>query len=181
MTQQDERSAPGKDDLQRRVEALSSLVDTVEEDLQDELDTLRAEREELAERVDELEQELREVRTDVDRLDARTDMLELVEQANEMNATQRAATLLQHLARAARRQHDRGGDRRAAVNRDEAEEALHYPDVERTTIYRDMERVARLVGDETICWYADGELRLDLEAGDLPAQYRLDTTREEEL
>jgi ABC-type phosphate transport system auxiliary subunit len=114
----------------------------------------------LAERVAELE-------TQVAELDERTDMLRLIDEADTMDASQRSAALLQHCIRKIRAS-DRLSE--VTINRDTAEEALHHPDVDRTTIYSDMQRCERLVGDEDICRYAkasetvsgDAELTVDL-------------------
>jgi hypothetical protein len=60
------------------------------------------------------------------------------------------------------------------VTRQEAEAALHHPDVDRTTIYDDMRRAVRLVDNKNVLWYESSSggasrLKLDLEAGELPA------------
>lgn len=142
---------------------LSQLADRVD-DLEAENETLRARNKKLESRISELE--------------GRTNLLHVIESSDEMTAEQRSATLLQHLQRDASNS-DSGtanpaGGRSAAVNRKQAEIALQHPDVDRTTIYDDMKRAVRLVGDEDVCWYeSDPESRLciNLEAGDLPAQF----------
>lgn len=133
------------------------------------MEALEAENQELRDAVAELQQ-THETRDAViqrhterlDDLDRRTDLLQLVEQTDDMTGEQRSAALLQHLKRKAENRAD-DEPSRAAVDHGEAEEALHYPDVERTTIYRDMERCERLVGDDNVCWYDDGELVLNLD------------------
>jgi len=106
----------------------------------------------LEERVEDLEAKLAQVerlRDRVDELDERTDLMQLVDDSDELDARGRSIRLLQHMQRAAQRQrHDH-----TSLTRDQAAEALHYPDVDRTTIYTDMRRAARLVDDEAICWY----------------------------
>lgn len=146
-----ERLAEFEDRLDAHSDGLSSIWDTIEE--------LQEENEQLRERVDEL--------------DSRTDLLQLVENSDDLNGEQRSIILLQHLQKAAQRARERGQPAQASVDRDQAERALQYPDVERTTIYRDMERAARLVGNDDVCWYESrghGEtwLKLDLEAGEIP-------------
>lgn len=89
-----------------------------------------------------------------------------------MDGHQRAVALVQHLHSAARAREKRDEPPAATVNRDEAEEALHFPDVDRTTIYYDMKRAARLVRDGDVLEYADGELTLDLERGRSPVGSR---------
>jgi septal ring factor EnvC (AmiA/AmiB activator) len=153
-----------------RVEALSTQLDDLREQLREE----RSRRQDLEDELGACGERIDGLEDAVTRLDARTDLLEIVESADEMGARQRSATLVQHLHRAAMARERRGEPPAAAVNRDEAEEALHYPDVERTTIYRDMERAARLVGDEDVLAYTSGELRLDLAAGTLPTRFTFD-------
>lgn len=145
------------DDTSESAEAAISIardalqsVSEVESRLDDRIETLEATVEALVDRVETVEE--------------RTDMLDLIEQADAVGHEQRSAALFQHLKRAAERKD--AGRQHAAVDRDKAEEALHFPDVERTTIYRDMERVERWVGDEDVCWYAEGTLKLDLDAAD---------------
>ncbi|MBX0322919.1 hypothetical protein EGH21_07750 [Halomicroarcula sp. F13] len=155
--------------LEARLDALSTQVSGLREELHDERDVREELEEELAardERVDELEAE-------VARLDARTDILEVVENADKMSGKQRAVTLVQHLHRAAKARERRDEPPAATVDRDEAEEALHYPNIDRTTIYRDMERAARLINGRAL-QYENGELRLDLDAGSLPRKYTAD-------
>ncbi|WP_229380519.1 hypothetical protein [Haloarcula marismortui] len=90
-----------------------------------------------------------------------------------MSGKQRAVTLVQHLHRAAKARERRAEPPAATVDRDEAEEALHYPNIDRTTIYRDMERAARLIDGDAL-QYTNGKLRLDLDAGSLPRKYTAD-------
>lgn len=161
-------------DLAVRVDALSTQLDDVREQLDEE----REQRRDLERQLDERDERIADLEDEVNRLDARTDLLEIVENADQMDARQRAVTLVQHLHRAAKARERRDEPPAAAVNRNEAEEALHYPDVERTTIYRDMERAARLVGNEDVLKYADGELRIDLNAGTLPGKYSAETEGE---
>lgn len=122
-----------------------------------------------------LQAENEDLRAEIERLDARTDLLRLVEQSDDMTGKQRSVALIQHLRRAAERQRDRGRPAKSSVDRDDAESALQFPDVDRTTIYDDMRRAVRLVDNEAILWYesnsgGESRLKLDLEAGDLPSE-----------
>jgi len=131
-------------------------------------------------RIEDLEAKLQEknetiasLRDQVQELDARTDMLRLVEDSDQLDGQQRSAALLQHMQREAQQQ---SGEEKTAIDRDTADKILHYPDVDRTTIISDMKRCQRMVGNKEICWYEgrdDGNTRksrlvLDLTAGDLP-------------
>jgi len=141
--------------------------------LEDELDDVRDERDELRDDVHDLQEENEELREEIDRLHARTDLLNLVENSDDMTGKQRSVTLIQHLKKKAETQRDRGRDAKASVNREEAESALQYPDVDRTTLYDDMRRAERLVGNKNVLTYdsatgGDSRLKLNLEAGDLP-------------
>lgn len=158
------------EDLTARLDALSTGHETLVEEveyLQEQLQEEREERQQLASENERLREEIGELRS-------RTDLLKLVENSDEMGGRQRSVTLIQHLRRAAERERDRGQKAKASVNREEAESALQYPDVDRTTIYDDMRRATRLVGDEAVLWYESSSgggsrLKLNLEAGDLPA------------
>lgn len=161
----DDGSVPNLAALQNRMDALRVKIGQLEDEL--------AERDQ---RIDELEvalEEEREARADLEErvadVEQRTDMLALVDRVDDLDGRQRSAALLQHLKREA----EAGdGPDRASLDRDAAERALQFPDVDRTTIYDDMARAERLVGDDAVCAYTDGTLRLDLEAGELPAEAR---------
>jgi DNA mismatch repair ATPase MutS len=126
-----------------------------------------AELEERVEAVEALADRVAELEDRVDTLDERTDMLRLIEEADRMDAQQRSTALLQHCIRKIRRSERLS---QVTIDRDAAEDALHHPDVDRTTIYTDMERCERLVGNEEVCRYAkasetvsgDAELTVDL-------------------
>lgn len=132
---------------------------------QDALQSVSQLREETTRRFDGLEERLDELADRLDRIDERTDLLDFVEQADTATYDERSAALFQHLKREAESRPD-GQPARASVDHDAAEKALHFPNVERTTIYRDMERVERWVGDKDVCWYDDGALHLNLDAAD---------------
>lgn len=170
VSEEDEGPPLTVETVARRLDALSTQTENLREGLRE----AREDRAELREEVESLRSENAELRSELERLDARTDLLELVESADSMDADQRATTLVQHLQRAAERQRERGGLARASVNRKEAEAALHHPDVDRTTIYDDMRRAVRFVGNEDVLWYesdtgGESRLKLDLEDGELPS------------
>jgi hypothetical protein len=132
-------------------------------------------------RIDQLEatcerqqREIDDLREENQTLKARTDLLDLVENSDEMDGMQRTVALLQHLQKKAEQDGGRGRAESAAVDADRALEVLHYPEVDRTAIYKDFERAQRLVGDGDVCWYDGGQnarLVLNLENGDVPAKF----------
>lgn len=146
----------------QRFQALATKLGALEDDLQEERDR----RADLEATVDEQAETISRLQQRVAELDDRTDMLSLVEDADQADGQQRSAALIQHLVRAAQRREQRDEPARQAVDRAEAEQALHYPDVDRTTIYDDMRRAERLVGDEDVLQYSDGELTINLEHAD---------------
>lgn len=167
------------DSVELRLEALKNLLDahsnqfdSLREGLQEERDR----RHKLEEELEAKNERIEELEAEIARLDARTDLFELVQSSDEINGEQRSTVLIQHLHKKAQKQRDRGERAMASVNRDEAEAALQYPDVDRTTIYRDMERAVRLVGDENVLWYesasgGESRLKLNLETGDLSSEF----------
>ncbi|WP_255246126.1 hypothetical protein [Halolamina sp. CBA1230] len=165
----DEDDAPELRTIEARLEAHSKRIETLEDDLDDvrtECDTLRGE-------VEALQQENEDLRAEIERLDARTDLLSLVENSDEMTAKQRRIALIQHLKKAAEKERERGRDAKASLNKEEAEAALKYPDIDRTTFYDDLRKAPRLVGKEDVLWYDRGtggesRLKMNLENGDLP-------------
>lgn len=106
----------------------------------------------LEDRLDEFEQRLdslEQLAERVDDLDARTDIMQLVDDSDDLSGKARSLRLLQHMQRKATRQ----SMDRIALTHGQAEEALHYPDLDRTTIYTDMRRCETLVEDDAIAWY----------------------------
>lgn len=119
----------------------SSLADNILTDLtalEDRVDDLAT----ALDRIDELE-------TRVATLEERTDMLRLIEESDQLDAKQRSTALIQHAVQEVRN----SSRTKVTYDRDRAEEILHYPDVDRTTIYSDMERCERLIADADICEY----------------------------
>ena len=166
----------GEDSEDASIEELHAKLESFRDGLEnawESLDSLEAQlTEERAERR-RLEAEIEDLRSDVESLDARTDLLRLVEQSDEMTGKQRSVALVQNLRRAAKKERDRGRQAKASVDREEAERALQHPNVDRTTVYDDMRRAARLVGNEDVVTYVSASgggsrLQLNLEAGDLP-------------
>jgi chromosome segregation ATPase len=158
--------------VESRLEAHSKRFESLHEELEEE----RGKRRELERKLEAQEDYTQELEREIAQLDSRTDLLNLVQSSHEMDGEQRSTVLIQHLYRAAEKRRDRGEPAKSSVNRGEAATALQHPDVERTTIYQDMKRAVRLVGDESVLWYgsaSDGEarLKLDLETGELPRKF----------
>jgi len=158
------------------IEELEAKLETFQEGLGnawDAIDDLEAQLEKEREERQRLEEENEEFRDRLDDLDARTDLLRLVENSDDLASDQRQIALIQHLKRAAERERDRGREAKASVNREEADAALKYPDIDRTTIYDDMRRAAALVENDKVLRYesasgGESRLKLNLEAGCLP-------------
>lgn len=159
------------------IEKLEAKLETFQEGLGnawDTIDALEAKLEEEREERRRLEEEVQDLQKEIDRLDARTDLLSLVENSDEMTAEQRRITLIQHLNKAAKKERERGRDAKASVTRDEAEAALQYPDLDRTTFFGDLRKAPDLVGNESVLSYESSSggksrLKLNLEKGDLPS------------
>lgn len=110
----------------------------------------------LEDRLDTLEQQVSTVerlRERVAELDARTDIMQLVDTSDDLDSEERSTRLLQHMQRKA----DTNNLSRIALIHSQAVEALHYPDLDRTTIYTDLRRCARLMGDRDLCWYESAD------------------------
>lgn len=126
---------------------------------------------------DRLEQRIKDLETRIDNLERRTDLLQLVEDVDQMEAEQRSTAIIQHMQK--KIQSDPSLTR-TFLTKDEVKQALHYPDIDRTTFYTDMQRCERLVGDDDVCWYVPKKdskvdqavVYLDLEQGDLPNDVR---------
>lgn len=136
-------------EFESRLDALSTQVSS----LRDHLEQAQIERTELREEIEQLRAEKAALQRQTEQLDARTDLLELVKNADTVDGEQRSIALIQHLKRAAEQKRQRDQTARASVTHQEAKIALHHPDVDRTTIYDDMRRAARLVGDKHVLWY----------------------------
>lgn len=159
-------------ELKNRLGAHSKRFDSLRADVED----MREERRALERDLKAMSERIEAVEAKIARLDNRTELLNLVQSSDEMNGEQRSTALVQHLYKKAQKRRDRGEHALASVNRDEAEAALQYPTVDRTTIYRDMERAVRLVDNEAVLTYerASGDekrLKLNLETDELPARF----------
>jgi len=80
------------------MDALSKQVSGLREELHDE----REQRAEIEDELEARDERIEELEAEVARLDARTGILEVVENADKMSGKQRAVTLVQHLHRAAK-------------------------------------------------------------------------------
>ena len=110
----------------------------------------------IEERLDALEERLDDLDRlagRVDELDARTDIMQLVDTTDELSGRARSLRLLQHMQRRA----DRNNLSAVTLTHEQAQEALHYPDLDRTTIYSDMRRAASLIDDDAICRYQQAD------------------------
>jgi hypothetical protein len=101
----------------------------------------------LEDRVEDVEavaDQLADLEARVARLEERTDMLRLVEEDQHADAEQRRMALIQD----AIRDYQHNNRARVVYDRDAADAALHHPDVDRTTLYTDMRKAARMVPDD---------------------------------
>jgi len=123
---------------------------------------------ELTDRVNQLEdteEEVEQLRDRVQRLEERTNMLRLIEEADQLDSSQRRAALWQHCVREAKQSRNE----KIALNKDEVEKVLHHPDVHRTTLYTDMREVAEKTPEGVASYVPrresesdETELRVDL-------------------
>lgn len=137
------------------------MSESLADHLMDDLVALEEAVAELEERLDSFD----ELQERVERLEERTDMLRRIEQADQSDADQRRAALWQHCVRKA--QH--APTNSVALNKDDVEEALHYPDIHRTTFYDDMMSVANQTSGDVAQYVGadasqtgEAELRVDL-------------------
>lgn len=137
------------------------MSDSLADHLMDDLVALEETVEQLEERLDSVD----ELEERIERLEERTDMLRRIEQADQADSDQRRAALWQHCVKSA--QHAQS--KRVALNKDDVEEALHYPDIHRTTFYDDMQEVANQTAGDVAQYVAgsqsqtgEAELRVDL-------------------
>jgi hypothetical protein len=141
-----------------------------EEGVRNAMQALRRQIQRLEEELEELRDENARLQAEIEResrrndeLDARTNLIDLVEASDDADGRQRSVALLQHCSNKLDADED---TQRVVLDHDDADDALHYPDVERTTIYRDMDRAARFVGDEDVAHYDDGDLTIDVRDAD---------------
>lgn len=163
MSDDNDGGVPNLAAVQNRMDALKIKIGQV----QDELEAEREAREELEAALEERDRRLDALEEQLAAIDQRTDLLDFARQADEASGRQRSIALLLDLKSEAEAS---DGPDTHSFDRDAAERALRRPDVDRTTIYDDMRRAARIVGDEDVCAYADGVLRLNLDQGELPSE-----------
>lgn len=151
--------------LEARIDGVMEMVERLEETVAE----LETENQRLRDRLDDERQAREELERRLNReigeLDNRTNWLRLVEKADQSDGEERSRALLQHMRRKAAQNRREGKDPHVRVDREQAEAALHHPDIDRSTYYSDMRRVERLVADEDVCSYSGGELELDLTEG----------------
>lgn len=155
------------EDAYTRLDSQSRRIDN----LRDELAEERKQREDLERQLHDREQTIEELRDKVSQIDSRTNLLEVVEQSDDLTAKQRSTVLIQSLYKNAKAQERRGRKPKASMDRDAAKEALHHPDVDRTTYYKDFQRAERLVGDDDLVWKDEGKLYINLEEGALQDRF----------
>lgn len=116
------------------------MSESLADHLMDDLVALEETVEALEERLDSVD----ELKQRVERLEERTDMLQLVDQADHADAEQRRMALIQD----AIRDYEQHGRAAVTYNREDVDDTLHHPDVERTTLYNDMRKAAAAVPDD---------------------------------
>jgi FtsZ-binding cell division protein ZapB len=121
-------------------------------------------------RVDQLEKENKKLREDRDRfqerlnaVDARTDVLNLARNAENVDHKQRRAALLLNLKRNA----EKKTPPVSTLTQSDAETALQHPDIDRTTYYNDFRKLEQAVGNKHVLEYVtegsgSSHLKLDL-------------------
>jgi uncharacterized small protein (DUF1192 family) len=156
--------------LDNRLDGIYDYVESLEETIANQSAEIQRLREELEQEREARQRAEADLKRDIRDLDDRTDIQRFVERAESANGEQRSMALLQHLKRKALKRQRDGREPIAMMDHAAADEALHYPEVDRTTIYSDMRRVTRWVSDDEMCWYDSGELWLDLsvESSTLP-------------
>lgn len=115
------------------------------------------------------------IEAEIQAIKSRTDLLQLVEDSDDLDGEQRSVVLVQHLHKKAARRRKRDEPAKASLTRDQADEALRFPDVDRSTVYDDMKRAVRLVDNKNVLRYVtktggNSRLELNLEAGEVPNQ-----------
>lgn len=146
-----------KEDLERRLDAQARRIEHLEE-----------QNKQLIDQLGDFASSLSEQQSRIAELEADTDLLRLVEHADEVSAENGRKAILQHMWRAIR--NEPGEDRVYAMDPEKVTEILHHPDVDRTTILRWMRTTPRLIGNDDVCWYDGG----DTGPGGKPARIHLD-------
>jgi len=154
------------------VEAQLSALQEGQANAWDAIESLQNELEKIKSKQRQLHEEQGDILDTVENIDARTDLLRLVESSNDMTAKQRQIALIEHLRQEAIHNRERGREAKASVNQDQAKRALQHPNIDRTTYYSDMQRAEELVDDTDMLRYegSNGRLMLNLEVGELPSE-----------
>lgn len=134
-----------------RLDAQRTYIESLEHEIGD----LKEELAETKQDLEEAQRERDELRAYLNDVDSRTDMLRFVDHAEEPSAEQMRIAILQHMWRAVKDENP--GDRYYSMDASKTNEALHYPDVDRTTVLRWMRTTPRIVGDDGVCWYDGGD------------------------
>jgi chromosome segregation ATPase len=162
-------AAPDVRELAARLDAHATALD----DLREQLQEAREERDELRTEAEDLRAENEDLREELADVDARTDLLRLVQNSDEMTAEQRQVALIQNLKRAAENQRERDREPKASLTPEQARAALGHPHTDDSLIYKDMQRAVDLLEDKDVLWYESGGygetyLKLDLTEGSIP-------------
>lgn len=149
---------------ERQMEDLKGFAKSLRRDFEQE-------RAQLWDEIDGLREENRRLYQELEEVKQRTDLLRLLEEDSKPSGEQAQAALVQHLYRKAKQREEKLGRRpTASLDREQAAEALHHPDVHRTTYNKWMQRAADRV-DSAALQYDDGRLKINLQAGDLPERF----------
>lgn len=168
-TQQDEPLPTAVENLRRRVEQQSKLIEALSDEVADE----REARQEAEAEMQEMKGQQKALKKMVEDLKSRTNMLRMIQESGNAPPEQRRAAMLQHLEKKAKAKEDRPDEAvankaKAELDHERAEEILHYPDIDRTTLYNDMSKAAEMVDNEHVCYYENGKLVVNLERGEIP-------------
>lgn len=121
---------------------------------------------------DDVREELQTLRQQLDQIEDRTDLLQQVKKASALTKTEQAAVCLQTLVTEAQ-----NTNQRASMDVREATKTLGGG-VDRTNMYNVLPHAAELIDDEDTVWYKresrgsdkNSRLIVDLTQGDVPAQ-----------
>lgn len=131
--------------------------------LETRVEAVEDENEDLRKQINQLESRHGER---IDELDERTDIMTLVEEAEDVSPKQRRTMLLLHMKKMAEDRARNGKKKSFTVTQEQANEALHAPEIDRTTFYTDFQKLEEWVGNKNVCKYISdtgGESRLELD------------------
>lgn len=152
-------AADAEDDDEDFVEFLHDLIIKLET----RMEGLEEENQDLREQLEQIESHHGQR---IDELDERTDIMTLVEEAEDVAPKQRRTMLLLHMKKMAEDRAHNGKKKSFTVTQEQANEALHAPDIDRTTFYTDFRKIEEWVGNKNVCQYISdtgGESRLELD------------------